>query len=83
MEWNYQHLRAIKFQHSPTSAIELSHNRLAIATGLEIEIIDIHNEEKPRMVLEGHEERIRSLALMSRKTKILAKSQRMGTQEII
>ena len=50
--------------------------------GREIEIIDIHSESKARMVLEGHEERIRSLALMSRKTKIIAKSKKFGNSEI-
>lgn len=74
MEWNYQHLRAIKFDHAPTSGLELSHNRIAVATGLEIEIIDIHSEEKARLILEGHEERIRSLTMMSRKSKVIAKS---------
>jgi hypothetical protein len=54
MKWTYTHLRAIYFDHSPTSAIELSHNRIAVATGLEIEVVDIHNEEKARMILDGH-----------------------------
>ena len=50
--------------------------------GREIEIIDMHSETKKRIVLEGHEERIRSLALMSRKTKIIAKSKKFGNTEI-
>lgn len=83
MEWSYQHLRAISFEHSPTSLMELSHNRIAVAIGNEIEVVDIHSEEKARIVLEGHSERIRSLTMMSRKTKIIAKSRIAGRQEIM
>ena len=82
IEWQYQHLREINFDHSPVSLLELSHNRFAVATGYEIEIIDIHNLKKPRLVLEGHTERIRSLTMMSKKTKIVAKSNRLGRQEL-
>lgn len=62
--------------------MELSHNRIAVATGNEIEIFDIHNEDKARIILEGHTERIRTLTMMSRKTKIIMKSRRLGRQEI-
>lgn len=51
-----------------------------MATGLEIEIIDIHSEEKARLILEGHTERIRSLAMMARKSRVIAKSKNKGTQ---
>lgn len=81
IQWQYQHLRAIKFEYSPTSLLELSHNRVGVAVGRDIEIIDIHSETKARMILEGHEERIRSLTMMSRKSKIVAKSKRQGRQE--
>ena len=64
--------------HSPTSLLELSHNRVAIANGKDIEVVDIHSETKAKIVLEGHQERIRSLTMMSRKTKVVAKSKRMG-----
>lgn len=83
MEWQHQHLRVIKFDNSPTSLLELSHNRIAVATGTTIEMIDIHSELKPRLILEGHTERIRSLTMMSRKTRILAKSKTRGRQEIL
>lgn len=46
--------------------------------GRDIEIVDIHSETKARLSLEGHEERIRSLTMMSRKSKIIAKSKRLG-----
>lgn len=49
-----------------------------MSTGLEIEIIDVHNEDRGRLILEGHEERIRSLTMMARRTKILAKSKSYG-----
>lgn len=62
--------------------IELSHNRVAIATGLEIEVVDIHSETKARLVLSGHKDRIRSLAMMPRRTKILVKSRRYGNSII-
>jgi len=58
--------------------LELSHNRIAVGVGREIEIIDVHSETKGRILLEGHEERVRSLTMMSRKTKIIAKSKRVG-----
>jgi len=83
IQWQYQHLRAIKFDHSPTSMLELSHNRIAVATGREIEVIDIHSDIKARIVLEGHEDRIRSLTMMSRRTKVIAKSKRRGRQEMM
>jgi hypothetical protein len=54
-----------------------------VATGLEIEIVDVHNEDKARMMLEGHEERIRSLTMMSRKTKIILRNKSEGTKEIM
>ncbi len=54
----------------------MSHNRIAVAVGRDIEIIDIHSETKARMILEGHDDRIRSLTMMSRKSKIVAKSKR-------
>lgn len=41
-KWDYSLLRTINFEHTPTSALELSHNKIAIATGLEIEVIDVH-----------------------------------------
>jgi len=63
--------------------IEMSHNRIAVACGLEIEIIDVHSENKARLVLEGHEQRVRSLTIMSRRTKILAKSRRQGNQTLV
>ena len=63
--------------------MELSNNRIAVATGMEIEIVDVHSENKARLILEGHTERIRTLTMMSRKTKIIAKSKRIGKQEMI
>ena len=51
--------------------------------GRDIKVIDIHSETKARINLEGHEERIRSLTMMSRKSKIIAKSKRMGRQEFM
>lgn len=54
-----------------------------MAVGRDIEIIDIHSETKARMILEGHEERIRALTMMSRKSKIVAKSKRQGRQEFM
>lgn len=83
MAWSYQNIRKLKFDHSPTSILELSHNRVAVATGLEIEIIDVHSENKARLVLEGHQERIRSLTMMARRTKILAKSKTYGNSVIV
>ena len=62
--------------------MELSHNRVAVTTGLEIEIVDMHSETKARLVLEGHTDRIRSLTMMSRRTKILAKSKSQGNSVI-
>lgn len=46
--------------------MELSHNRIAVAMGRDLQIIDIHSETKARIHLEGHDERIRSLTMMSR-----------------
>jgi WD40 repeat protein len=54
-----------------------------VSTGLEIEIIDIHSENKARLVLEGHQERIRSLTMMARRTKILAKSKTYGNSVVV
>lgn len=71
-------MRRLKFDHAPTSILELSHNRVAVACGLVIEVLDVHSEYKARMVLEGHTERIRSLTMMARRTKILAKSKTYG-----
>jgi hypothetical protein len=44
--------------------------------------VEIHSENKARLVLEGHEDRIRSLTMMARRTKILAKSRDFGNKVI-
>ena len=76
-------MREFTFEHAPISVMELSHNRLAVANGREIDIVDIHSLDKPRMSLDKHTARIRTMTMMSRKTKISARSKRLGKQEIM
>lgn len=68
-EFNHQFLKSFKFDHSPTSICELSDDKIAIATGKYIKVMDIKGSHEAGILYEGHEDRIRSLAKITKKVK--------------
>jgi hypothetical protein len=71
-EFNHQFLKSFKFDYSPTSILELGDDKVAIATGKYIKALDIKGSKEAGIMYEGHEDRIRTLAKITRKVKAYA-----------
>jgi hypothetical protein len=52
----------------------MNHNKVAVCHGTKIELIEIFNDRKRRIVLKGHVKPIKTIARFSREIKILAKA---------
>ena len=68
-EFNHQFLKSFKFDYSPTSICELSDDIIAVATGKYIKVLDIKGSKEAGLYYEGHEDRIRTLAKITKKVK--------------
>lgn len=68
-EFNHQFLKSFKFDYSPTSILELSDDKIAVATGKYIKIMDIRGSHEAGVLYEGHEDRIRTLSKITKKVK--------------
>ena len=67
--FSYQFLKSFKFDYSPTSLLELGDDIVAIATGKYIKVMDIKGSKEAGILYEGHEDRIRTMAKITRKVK--------------
>lgn len=73
-EFNYQLLKTFKFDHAPTSLVEFGDDKIAVAIGTIIKVIDLKGSKEAGLVFEGyHSERIRCLAQISKRTKVKKK----------
>ena len=71
-KFSYQFLKSFKFEYAPTSIIELGEDKIAIATGKLVKVLDIRGSHEAGLVFEGHEDRIRTLAKITKKVKAYA-----------
>ena len=60
--FTHQFLKSFKFDYSPTSILELSEDKIAVATGKYIKVLDIKGSKEAGIMYEGHEDRIRTLS---------------------
>lgn len=71
-EFGHQFLKTFKFDYAPTSLCELGEDRVAIATGKYIKVLDIKGSKEAGLLYEGHDDRIRTLAKITKKVKAYA-----------
>jgi len=68
-KFSYQFLKSFKFDYSPTSVLELGEDKIAVATGKYIKVLDIKGSKEAGIMYEGHLDRIRSLTKITKKVK--------------
>lgn len=67
--FSHQFLKSFKFEYSPTSLLELGDDIVAIATGKYIKVMDIKGSKEAGIMYEGHTDRIRTMAKITKKVK--------------
>ena len=67
--FTYQFLKSFSFDYSVTSILELSDDKIAVATGKYMKVLDIKGSKEAGILYEGHVDRIRTLAKITKKVK--------------
>lgn len=63
-------MKVFKFGNAPTSLVELGDDKICVAIGAQLKVIDIRSAKDTGIIFEGHLDRIRSITKITKSFKV-------------
>ena len=70
----HQALKVFKFPNAPTCLVELGDDRIAAGMGTQLKVFDIRSAKDTGLIFDGHVDRVRSLAKITKHIRVKRKT---------